>query len=60
MQHRYVTKDSNHYKNIVKQQNDITIVLNRPNTLTFPRHITDSREVTSGPTCHRTHGDAPF
>jgi len=60
MQHHHVTEDSNQHKYIVKRQNDITIVLDRHNTLTFPRHITDSGEVTSGLTRHRTHGDAPF
>ena len=60
MQYHYVTENSNQHKYIVKQQNDITIVLNRHNTLTFPRHNTDSGEVTSGPTRHLTHGDSPF
>ena len=39
---------------------NITIPLNRHNTLTFPRNITDSGEVTSGPTRHLELGPAPF
>jgi len=58
MQHHYVTEDSNQHNYTVEGHNNITIVLNRHDTLTFPRNITDSGEVTSGPTRHLPPGTA--
>jgi len=53
MQHHYVTEDSNQHNYAVERHNNMTIVLlNRHNTLTVSRNITDSGEVTSGPTRH--------
>jgi len=50
--HPYVTEDSNQHNYTVERHNNITIVLNTYNTLTFSRNISDSGEVTSGPTRH--------
>jgi len=52
MQHHYFTEDSNQHNYTVERHNNITIVLNTHYTLTFSRNISDSGEVTSGPTRH--------
>ena len=48
--HHYVTEDSNQHNYTVERHNDISLVLDTHNTLTFSRNISDSEEVTSGPT----------
>jgi len=50
--HHYVTEDSNQHNYTVERHNKFTIVLDTHNTLTFSRNISDSGEVTSGPTRH--------
>jgi len=52
MKHHYITEDSKQHNHTVERHNNITNPLNRHDTLTFPRNITDSGEVTSGPTRH--------
>jgi len=51
MQHHYATEDSNQHNYTVERHNNITIVLNT-HTLTFSRNVSDSGDVTSGPTRH--------
>jgi len=60
MKHHHVTEDSNQHNCTVERHNNITIPLNWHNTLTFPQNITDSGEVTSGPTRHLPPGPASF
>ena len=44
--------DKNQHNYTVERHNNISIVLDTHNTLTFSRNISDSGEVTSGPTRH--------
>ena len=52
MIYHYVTDDSNQHNYTVERHNNISIVLDTHNTMTFSRNITDSGEVTSGLTRH--------